>query len=264
MCRIHMRYLSTAYVRNHKARISHRRGSLHVMSSESPYRIPLEAIDALLLIGGAQITTQALDACVRRGVRVAAVRSNGAVRFIVSGSTSGNVHLRLAQNRAASDHDQALAISKAIVAAKLQNSRHVMKRWARDHRDPNDADWLAKRASQMKKRLARLVEAETGDQVRGVEGDAARIYFGALGKAVASGQFEPPATARRSPVPRASDPMPRSGASSRTCPVQRVASHPAKRTGNVTRTRERKSASGPAATGHPTQNPNTETIGFRQ
>ncbi|MCY3873843.1 MAG: CRISPR-associated endonuclease Cas1 [Rhodobacteraceae bacterium] len=194
-----MRYLSSAYVRNHRARISHRRGSLHVMSSENTHRIPLEAIDALLLMGGAQITTQALDACVRRGVRVAALRSNGAVRFIVSGSTSGNVHLRLAQNRVASNRDQALEISKVIVAAKLQSSRQVVKRWARDHKDPNETDRLAERASQMKRRLARLGEAETGDQVRGIEGDAARIYFGALRKAVASGEFEFSGRSRRPP-----------------------------------------------------------------
>ena len=169
------------------------------MSSENTHRIPLEAIDALLLMGGAQITTQALDACVRRGVRIAALRSNGAVRFIVSGSTSGNVHLRLAQNRVASDRDQALAISKAIVAAKIQSSRQVVNRWARDHKESNEADWLADRASLMKMRFARLEQAETGDEVRGIEGDVARIYFGALGKAVASGEFEFSGRSRRPP-----------------------------------------------------------------
>lgn len=194
-----MRHLSTAYLRNHTARISHRRGSLHVSSSDGTHRIPLEAIDALLLLGGAQITTQALDACVQRGVRVAALRSNGAVRFIVSGPTSGNVHLRLAQNRVACECDRTLAISKATVAAKLQSSRRVVERWTRDHKDTAEADGPSARASLIRKRLARLGEARTGDQVRGIEGDAARIYFGALGRAVASGEFEFSGRSRRPP-----------------------------------------------------------------
>ena len=194
-----MRYLSTAYIRNHTARISHRRGSLHVRSSESTHRIPLEAIDALLLMGGAQITTQALDSCVRHGVRVAALRRNGAVRFIVSGPTSGNVHLRLAQNRVASDCGQALEISKMIVAAKLQSSRKVLERWARDQKDPAEAEWLAARASQMRQRAAQVDGASTGDQVRGIEGDAARIHFRAIGRAVASGEFEFSVRSRRPP-----------------------------------------------------------------
>ncbi len=68
-----MRYLSTLYVRNHRARVQHRRGSLTVSSPEGSQRVPLEAIDAVVVLGGAQVTMQAFDACVRRGVRVAAL-----------------------------------------------------------------------------------------------------------------------------------------------------------------------------------------------
>ncbi|MCY3981584.1 MAG: CRISPR-associated endonuclease Cas1 [Roseovarius sp.] len=194
-----MRHLSTAYIRDHAARISHRRGSLHVNLSESMHRIPLESIDALILMGGAQITTQALDACVRRGVRVAALRSNGAVRFVVSGPTSGNVHLRLAQHRAASDCNQALEISKTIVAAKLQSSRKVLERWSRDAKDDAQAEWLAARAGRIGQRVMQLGHASTGDKVRGIEGDAARIHFGALGKVIEPGEFAFSARSRRPP-----------------------------------------------------------------
>ena len=62
-----MRYLNTLYVRNHRARVQHRRGSLTVSSPEGSQRVPLEALDAVVVLGGAQVTMQALDACVRRG-----------------------------------------------------------------------------------------------------------------------------------------------------------------------------------------------------
>ena len=138
-----MRYLNTVYVRDHRARVRHRHGSLLVSSPDGSQRIPLEAIDAVVMFGGAQVTTQALEACVRRGVRVTALQMSGAVRFVVSNATGGNVHLRASLYRAISDEAHSLALSKAIVAAKLQNSRKVVDRWARDEKDPDEADRLA-------------------------------------------------------------------------------------------------------------------------
>ena len=194
-----MRYLNTVYVRNHRARVQHRRGSLLVSSPEGSQRVPLEAVDALVVLGGAQITTQALDACVRRGVRVAALQMSGAIRFVVNGPTSGNVHLRTAQFEAVMDDAHSLGVARAVVAAKLQNSSRVVGRWSRDEKDPDAAERLAGRAEQIKERIARLADAETGDHVRGVEGDAARIYFRAVAQAVASSELEFSGRTRRPP-----------------------------------------------------------------
>ena len=194
-----MRYLSTVYVRNHRARVQHRRGSLVVSSPEGSQRVPLEAVDALVLLGGAQITTQALDACVRSGVRVAALQMSGAIRFVVNGPTSGNVHLRTAQFEAVMDENRSLAVARAIVAAKLQNSSRVVGRWSRDEKDTIEAEQLAVRGAQIRERIARLAEAETADHVRGVEGDGARIYFRAVAQAVASGELEFSGRTRRPP-----------------------------------------------------------------
>jgi len=194
-----MRYLSTAYVRNHRARIGHRRGALLVSAPEGTQRIPLEAIDALIVMGGAQITTHAVDACIDRRVRVAVLRLNGAIRFVVSGATGGNVHLRLAQYRTATDAALSLAVSRVIVAAKLQNSRKVLDRWARDEREPAKAEWLADRASQIRDRIARLPDTDTGDRVRGIEGDAARLYFRAVGRVIEEREFGFSARTRRPP-----------------------------------------------------------------
>ena len=194
-----MRYLSTAYVRNHRARVQHRRGALVVTSPEGNQRIPLEAIDALIVLGGAQLTTQALDACVRRGVRVAALGMSGALRFTVGGPTSGNVHLRIALFGAATDEERSLTLSKATVAAKLQNSWKVVHRWSRDENDPVKREQLAAQSVQIRERIARLAAADTANHVRGIEGDAARIYFRALGQAVESSDLAFSVRTRRPP-----------------------------------------------------------------
>ncbi|MDE0648234.1 MAG: CRISPR-associated endonuclease Cas1 [Cyanobacteria bacterium MAG IRC4_bin_6] len=194
-----MRYLNTVYVRNHRARVQCRRGSLLVSSPEGGQRIPIEAIDALVVLGGAQITMQAIDACVQRGVRVAALKRGGAVRFTVNAATGGNVHLRSALFQAAMDPSRSLDLSRAVVAAKLQNSGIVVSRWARDEKSPEKSDCLAERSEMIQARIARLVEAETSDHVRGIEGDAARIYFRAVSEVLASSLLPFTTRTRRPP-----------------------------------------------------------------
>ena len=194
-----MRYLNTVYVRSHRARVQCRRGSLLVSSPEGSQRIPIEAIDALVVLGGAQITMQAIDACVNRGVRVAALRRGGSVRFTVSAATGGNVHLRSALFAAAMDPSRSLALAKATVAAKLQNSGIVVSRWSRDEKDPAKSGSLAERVDAIRERIPRLAAAETGDHVRGIEGDAARVYFRAVADVLASSPLPFTARTRRPP-----------------------------------------------------------------
>jgi CRISPR-associated protein Cas1 len=194
-----LRYLNTVYVRNHRARVKSQRGALLVASPDGYQRIPLEAVDAVVLLGGGQITTQALEACVRRGVRVAALRQGGSVRFVVGQPTGGNVHLRMALYRAVNDEQLSLDLSKTIVAAKLQNSRKVVARWARDAKDPALADQMASRSRDILARVARLSRARTPNHIRGVEGDAARIYFGAVRQVLSKCELQFSGRQRRPP-----------------------------------------------------------------
>ena len=197
--RVRMRYLSTLYVRDHRARIQHRRGSLTVSSPKGSQRVPLEAIDSVVLLGAAQVTSQALDACVSRGIRVAALRRNGSVRFVVNGATNGNVHLRTALFEAVHDGSRSLELARSTVAAKLQNSRKVVSRWSRDEKDAAISERLAERSEQIRQRIGRLVDAVTGDGLRGIEGDAARIHFRALEQVVAKTELRFSSRTRRPP-----------------------------------------------------------------
>lgn len=177
-----MRYLNTVYVRDHQARIGHRRGSLMVRQESGTTRIPLAAIDAVVLLGSGQVTTDALAACVKRGVRVASLRRSGALRFVVGGPMSGNVHLRMAQHAAVTSEEHSLTIARAVVAAKLQSSRTMLLRWSRDSKSTSDRQRLQQRADMIAERIARVPHTGSGDHLRGLEGDAARIYFGGLGQ----------------------------------------------------------------------------------
>ena len=194
-----MRYLNTLYIRDHRARVQHRRGSLTVSSPEGSQRVPLEALDAVVVLGSAQVTMQALDACVRRGIRVAALHRGGGIRFVVLGATSGNVHLRKALFEAVMNESHSLDLARAIVAAKLQNSRKVVGRWSRDEKDTVDSKRLADRSEQIRQRIVRLSDAPTSDHIRGIEGDAARIYFRAMEQVLVRSELGFSSRTRRPP-----------------------------------------------------------------
>jgi len=181
-----VRYLNTVYVRDHTARIGHRRGSLMVKQETGTTRIPLASIDAVVLLGSGQVSTEALAACVKRNIRVASLRRNGAIRFVVGGPLSGNVHLRMAQHEAVVSTVHSLAIARAVVAAKLQSSRTMLLRWARDADNLSRRQRLHRRAEMISERIAKVPYTQSPDHLRGLEGDAARIYFGGLGHHLAN------------------------------------------------------------------------------
>ena len=90
-------------------------------------------------------------------------------------------------------------MSGSPCAAKLQNSRKVVARWARDAKDAELADQMASRSHDILARVGRLPRAPTPNHVRGVEGDAARIYFGAVRQALSKCELQFSGRRRRPP-----------------------------------------------------------------
>ena len=177
-------------MRENQARIKYKRGSLMVVQPSGDTRIPLESIDAVMMLGSAQITTDAIAECVKRNIRVAALNRGGSLRFFVGGPTGGNVHLRSALYGAVDDEKRSLSLARIIVAAKLQNSLRILRRWARDEDDTKLSKWLEGRASRIAERISHLPSAISADHVRGIEGDAARIYFAGIRRVLETTSLE--------------------------------------------------------------------------
>lgn len=180
-----MRVLNTLYVHDHRAKVSLQKQALIVATAAGKTRVPLESLDGVVVLGGGQVTSDALAACVERGVRLSSLRMNGRLRYAVGGPVSGNVHLRLAQIRAADDPDRVAALARWLVAGKLQNYRRLLGRWAEDAR-PADRSHLKRQAEVIAERLDGLAGARDGDRIRGIEGDGTRRYFKGLAAQVAS------------------------------------------------------------------------------
>lgn len=174
-----MQILNTVYVDDHRARIRIRRGNLLIENSNDSARVPIETVENIVLTGRAEITNAALGTLCERGVRVAALSKSGKTRFTVSGATSGNVLLRVGQYEAARDQTRAFKIARVVVAGKIQNCRRMMLRWANDAGE--DRRRFEAAAEDLRNRLDGLAAAHTGDEIRGIEGDATRRYFKLMG-----------------------------------------------------------------------------------
>lgn len=172
-----MRFLSTLYVVDHGARIGLEKQALIVRCRSGEWsRVPLNALDGVVIVGNAQMSSEALTQCAARQIRVAALNRSGRVRFQVGGPVSGNVHLRLAQMRVADDEERAIEVARWFVAAKLQNARRLLLRWASDA-SALERSVLVENAGVIAQRISELGAARDRDAVRGIEGDGTRRYF---------------------------------------------------------------------------------------
>src|SRR5262249_45385923 len=88
--------------------------------------------------------------------------------------------LRRSQHEALSDPARSLLVARNIVAGKVQNARQVLLRGAREAASPEDAAALQEAGRHLAEVLPALGRATELEQVRGHEGDAARVYFGAF------------------------------------------------------------------------------------
>jgi CRISPR-associated protein Cas1 len=125
------------------------------------------------LLGNVQISTQAVQALCEAGIPICYFSQGGWFYGITTGLNTKNVFTRRAQFRLAEQEWFALSFAGALVAGKIRNQRTMLQR---NHIEP-DADALAGM-----KRLAEAAErAVSLEQLLGIEGTAARIYFGAFG-----------------------------------------------------------------------------------
>jgi len=106
--------------------------------------------------------------------------TNGRFKARLEGATSGNVLLRQAQHALSTNVEFSLQLARACVAGKIKNARQVILRGARETKGDDERQGLERLGLDLAASLRALPGATTLDELRGVEGDAARKYFGGL------------------------------------------------------------------------------------
>jgi CRISPR-associated protein Cas1 len=143
-------------------------------------QVPLLHLSSIVCLGRAYVSPELMRACGERNISIAFFDPVGRFCARVEGVPGGNVLLRRAQYRVADDDEQTLEISRAMVAGKLSNARRLLLRGARESDDIARQDSLRHGAQKIGQCLYALEDAEEIDELRGLEGAAARYYFEAF------------------------------------------------------------------------------------
>ncbi|HEY2250539.1 MAG TPA: type I-C CRISPR-associated endonuclease Cas1c [Planctomycetaceae bacterium] len=170
--------LNTLYVMTQKAYLHLDHETLKVkIESETKLQVPLLHLGAIFCFGNVSVSPFLLHRCADDGRSLVFLEESGRFKARLAGPVTGNVLLRSAQHVASSVAGRPLAISRHIVAGKLQNARQILLRGAREDANAEDAAKLQGAAEHLAGLLPRIAAMDNLDQLRGLEGDGARAYF---------------------------------------------------------------------------------------
>ena len=145
--------------------------------------VRLAELTHVCLFGNVQISTQLVHELCDRQIPVAYFSWGGYFRGLTTGLPSKNVELRIRQYAGAADPAICLAVARALTAGKIENQRTMLRR------NYGAGDVSAPPMALEDLRLAAEQARTAGSlgSLLGVEGNAARVYFGQF-----AGMLRPP------------------------------------------------------------------------
>jgi CRISPR-associated protein Cas1 len=148
------------------------------VEQETKLQLPIHTIGSIICFGQVSCSPFLLGLCAERHVSVSFLSVNGRFMARMEGPVSGNVLLRREQYRRADNLESSAVIARAVVIAKIANCRSVLLRAVRSYPEGEGVSELKTTADYLNTQLQSLNEPLPLDSIRGIEGDAARNYFG--------------------------------------------------------------------------------------
>ena len=139
--------------------------------------IPASGLRQLTLAGRTSLSGPVLDFLINNRIDTVFLTPGGRFRARLLLDEPGHVALRQSQYLRLADPSFRLDLARRIVRGKLENqARMLLRRGSRDN-----IDALRSVGVQIKALRQRLAAAEDTDQVRGIEGYGARLYYSVFG-----------------------------------------------------------------------------------
>lgn len=165
----------TLHVLDSSARVGGQGEELVVDRGETKDRYPIAEIGSLVVYGFAQVSTQTIRKCAEHDVQVHwMTQTGGLVSSLAPTAAAAQRHVR--QFEALRSPETRLSLARRLVQAKVSAQLRYLLRATRSGRTDD-----ATKAIEAIRSLVRSCAAATSvDVLRGLEGMAARDYFGAL------------------------------------------------------------------------------------
>ena len=140
-------------------------------------RFPLHTLEGISLFSYAGASPALMGACCERGIRLTFFSPSGRYLADARGACTGNVLLKKAQFRASENEPFSLAVARNCILGKVYNSRWVLERAIRDHGLRMDVDAVRAASARLFDSVEVVRECDSLDSLRGIEGDAAQVYY---------------------------------------------------------------------------------------
>jgi len=145
--------------------------------------VQLPLIEQVLVFGKSQVTTQAIQACLKRNIPIGYLSKTGRCYGRILPVQQAYRYLsRYQQQLTIQDK---LKVTCQIVQAKLKNSRTLLQRQYR--RQPSET--LALAIKSLGYLIDKVAMSETWERLMGIEGAGAAVYFKAFGTAISNPEF---------------------------------------------------------------------------
>ncbi|ADY55251.1 CRISPR-associated protein, Cas1 family [Syntrophobotulus glycolicus DSM 8271] len=172
--------------------------------NEIKFRVPVHNLEGIVCFAFTGASPGLMELCCERGVSLSFLTEYGKFQGRVTGKVSGNILLRKNQYRWTDHDDACLRLAKRFIAAKIINCRAVLHRAVRDHPDTVDKALLVnimKLMSDLGKKVEKASDLHT---LRGVEGQAASLYFSGFNELILAQKsaFQMTGRNRRPPLDR--------------------------------------------------------------
>lgn len=170
-------HLNTLYVMSQGAYLSKDGECVCINRGEAgKTKIPIHTLGGLVLFGNVSCSPFLLGHCAENKVSVSWLTEYGRFMAAMHGPVSGNVLLRRAQYRKVDDPAFSSIAARAFTIGKIYNCRTVLRRTNREYPDAR----LDENCKRLTHCLERLQKDQPLDVVRGIEGEAAQVYFSAF------------------------------------------------------------------------------------
>lgn len=179
------RLLNVIYVNQPDIYLSLKGGNINLLKEgESIARVPLHNLEGICTFGRQGVSPALMGACMEKNISITFFSTSGRLRGRVLGMTNGNVTLRKKQYQISENENKSVEIAKHMVVGKIFNNESILKRTIRDHSLRIDAEKVEHVVKQLKKAREAVLDCDSLEELRGIEGSAASAYFGVFDECV--------------------------------------------------------------------------------
>ncbi len=146
-------------------------------NSEILLEFPVSNIEGLALFGNVQLTAQGLQFLLQKGIDISYYSYSGQYLGQTAAESSKNIFLRFAQYGLYNDAEKRLHLAKLIVKNKVQNQLSIIC----NYRWESNKEWKED-VAQIEKIAGKIQDAETVNELMGIEGKCSNIYFHSFGQ----------------------------------------------------------------------------------